>query len=371
MPNKKKKNKLVTIAPNKRINWMTFLGDIGGCGNIRVIWPSLLINQFKYKGASFYTEHTQFYSNDPARYAQNLFVKFQRSATEQHLKMIQNLKYNIGRKNNTTIFYEADDLLSDELPKTNQAYHYYKENWPYIQQMLREVDGITVSTLPLANYMRKFNNNVVVTPNHLPKFLWEEYKGSQLKDNKKPRILYAGSMNHFPNKRFTDIEYGDFGPTLIEYIKKTTNKYEWVFVGGYPYQLEEEINNKKIEYHGWQHIMEFPTFLKSLNVDMLLAPLEENFFNECKSNIKMLEAAALGVPGVYSNSYPYRKAQLCSKNEEEIISNIEKLATDSDFRTTVVNNDYEKVKDLLFWEENDNILKHINAHFKLMGAKLG
>jgi hypothetical protein len=54
--------------------------------------------------------------------------------------------------------------------------------------MLKIVDGVSVSTLPLKSKISKYNKNIVINPNHLPKFLW----GKQLNPipiKSKPRIL--------------------------------------------------------------------------------------------------------------------------------------------------------------------------------------
>jgi hypothetical protein len=68
------------------------------------------------------------------------------------------------------------------------AHSYYKENIKHIKEMLKIVDGVSVSTLPLKSKISKYNKNIVINPNHLPKFLW----GKQLNPipiKSKPRIL--------------------------------------------------------------------------------------------------------------------------------------------------------------------------------------
>ncbi len=48
--------------------------------------------------------------------------------------------------------------------------------------------------------------------------------------------------------------------------------------------------------------------LKALDLDLAIAPLEYNRFNECKSHLKLLEFSALGVPVVCTNIYPYQES---------------------------------------------------------------
>jgi len=46
--------------------------------------------------------------------------------------------------------------------------------------------------------------------------------------------------------------------------------------------------------------------LAGLDLDLALAPLEDNRFNVCKSNLRLLEYGACGFPVVCSDIDPYR-----------------------------------------------------------------
>ena len=53
-------------------------------------------------------------------------------------------------------------------------------------------------------------------------------------------------------------------------------------------------------------IAQYPAALARLNLDLAIAPLEQNLFNECKSNLRLLEYGACGYPVVCSDVGPYR-----------------------------------------------------------------
>jgi len=53
---------------------------------------------------------------------------------------------------------------------------------------------------------------------------------------------------------------------------------------------------------------QYPAKLASLNLDLAIAPLEQNIFNEAKSNLRLLEYGILGYPVVCSDIYPYQQA---------------------------------------------------------------
>ena len=357
------KNKLIRIKPEGVLRIHSHLGDFAGCGQIRTIIPAVLCSQLQHYRLQAHVTYNMYAVMDPSFYKDMHFCKFQRSATENQLKMLTLIK-GISRKTGTKLIYEVDDLITDEVPESNHASAYYKQHWPYIRQMLELVDGITTSTSSLANVLHKYNENVTVIPNHLPGFNWGNpyFRGNE---PTKPRILYPGSSNHFNY----DKPGGDFSPVLLDYIKKTTDKYTWIFVGGFPFELKSMLG-KEIEYHPWQSLFNLPSFLKDLDPTIGIAPLEDNLFNRCKSNIKMLEYTALGIPGVYSKVTPYRKAQLTSESPEDMISQIETLANDVTLRDQVWKKDYATVRDQLFWEDNGNILKYINSHMRLVGKEI-
>jgi glycosyltransferase involved in cell wall biosynthesis len=161
---------------------------------------------------------------------------------------------------------------------------------------------------------------------------------------------------------------GDFGSRLIDFIKKTLDKYDWHFMGAMPAELHEY--KDKLTYHEWKDTWHYPQYVKSINADIGIAPLEFNLFNECKSNIKALEFTACGMPGVYTNIEPYKFMTTKANTEEEMISKIEELASDPELRMRTWEKDYNIVKKQLWWEENDNFKKYINTYLNLMGRKL-
>jgi hypothetical protein len=306
---------------------------------------------------------------EPEFYKHFTFVQFQRSATKQHLHLFMRFKKEIQPKFKVPMIYEIDDLLIG-IPEWNYASNYYKQNEEFVKHMISIVDGVTCSTPYLAKVYSEFNKNVTVIPNHLPKFIWgdifpahEYYEGGKIK------ILWAGSQNHFANPLITkDVKGGDFGDELMDFIRKTTDKYEWHLVGAMPEELKSVKN--KIFYTPWANTHEYPKVVKDLEPDICIAPLIDNHFNRCKSNIKQLEYVALGAAGVYSKTEPYKNCAIQAKTDEEMISYIEKLADDIDYRAKTWRRDREKVRQQLWWEEGGNLKKYINSYLGLFNQRL-
>lgn len=355
------------IKENSSIAWHCFVADKGGCGHIRVIYPSLLANveRIHSKNIQFLPSYNMRFVAEKQFYKDKLFVLVQRAATKDQANMIDWLQKNYFEPTNTKLIYEIDDDLID-IPKWNFASGYYNKNRENCLSIIRKSFGVTTSTEFLAKKLRPYNKNIVVNPNHLPKFMWGEVPEIKEK-NKKPRILWAGSANHFATTK-SGQEGGDFGNELLDFIKKTTDIYEWLFVGALPNELIEI--KDKITFYPWKGMFEYPMFMKSLNADIGLAPLIKHDFNRSKSNIKAKEYVAAGIPGIYTNITPYENLTFTCDTDECIIDSIEKMANDDDYRKEVFDKDHEILRPYLFWEENNNLLKYINNFLNLLNMRL-
>jgi glycosyltransferase involved in cell wall biosynthesis len=190
-----------------------------------------------------------------------------------------------------------------------------------------------------------------------------------VQNNKKPVIMYPCSMNHFslPGSKLSG---GDIQGTFLNFIRKTVDVYDWNFIGGLPNELVDLKTQGKLKQHPWLSVYEYPAFLKSLKADVAIAPLVKNLFNECKSNIKVLEYVATGVPGVYTNIYPYYNCFQRADTDEEMIEKIEALIKSPDLRKQTWERDYASVKNQLFWEENNNLIEYFNQHLRLFGREI-
>lgn len=362
--------KLEKIKRPARLGFLSYLGDAQGCGTIRIIYPYLLLNHFRLDQLVAHSSYLSNFVSDPNFYKNFSFVQFQRSATKEHLNIFQFFKLEVQKKLGTPLVYEIDDLLLG-IPEWNFASGYYKQNEEHVKKIISMADAVVVSTKKLKEIYSQFNKRIAVIQNHLPKFIWGDIYPKHLNEPRevRPRILWAGSQNHFAPKPMVDrgVTGGDFGNRLLNFIRKTTDKYDWCFIGAMPEELKDL---KEITFLGWKEIFQFPHAMKEVEPDICIAPLEDSVFNACKSNIKQLEFVAAGAPGVYSDVEPYKKAYLRAKNDDQMIAHIERLAEDIDFRARVYKKDRQAVGNQLFWEESNNIRKYVNTYLNLFGKKL-
>lgn len=354
---------ITNLDPKGRLCLFTYLCDAAGVGHIRTIFPSLVLNATYYKEMSFESFYSFTFIQDPNFYSSKSFVRFQRSATKEHLDLIRYFKNVLKPRTSTPVLYEIDDNLFD-IPDTNFAKEYYVKNRRYIEEILKTVDGITVSTPYLKEILTKYNSNISIVPNYLLKSVWGGFT-EEFNKSKKLRILYPGSSNHFALKGM-NAKGGDMDEEFLSFIRKTTDKYTWVFVGGLPYELEDLSSSGAIEYHDWQNILTYPVYIKNLKPDIGIAPLEICNFNRAKSNIKALEYTAWRIPGVFTDIDPYSNMPVTAKTTEEFISKIEQME-DADFRRKTLDSQ-TKILDN-FWME-DNVKYWINQQLKLFGKRI-
>ncbi len=358
---KTKKKSLKVLKKPFKLSMLTHIADFQGCGSIRVIFPSIIMNQLPHHDVKLDCSYTNRFSPQNETYIGRSHVIFQRSATEQQFEIIKYMKSHFP---SIPIIYEIDDNILN-IPKWNFAGEFFEKLRPTIKKILKTVDGIITSTHYLKKEYLKYNKNIKVIENHLPQYLWGKAI-CQVKETLKPRILYAGSANHFGQE---GVKGGDFSVELIDFVLGTLDIYQWVFVGGIPEELK---GNNKIEYHGWSPVVSFPSFTQSLQCDIMLAPLEVNEFNKSKSNIKALESIAGGIPLISTNIEPYKNLSMVSNTPEEMISQIETLADNTDKRKYTWEDQWKILKDQLFWEDNNynNVYQYIDQYLRLIGYKL-
>ena len=87
------------------------------------------------------------------------------------------------------------------------------------------------------------------------------------------------------------------------------NEVEWVFFGMCPDALRPYVH----EFHSTIDLQSYPYKLASLNLDLALAPLEFHIFNDCKSNLRLLEYGACGYPVICTDTEAYRGYLPCTK----------------------------------------------------------
>jgi len=274
-----------------------YCADQGGCAWYRLILPynSMPEHEVRFRKAVV----------TPDLYWADVAV-FQRVDNDAVISRMREMK-SIGKR----VILDLDDLLRD-LPASNPVSSVYGQGKPAserFEQALRIADVFIASTQGLADAYRDVRDAVVcenfISDEHLRLVAPPVIDGKP----KRPgeiRIGYVGSPTHAGDvshisqalvavaKEHPEVRFVFFGQpsTLPSSMKERTEFHECI--GAEP---GESASDFMLRYY---------LAIKSLDLDIAVAPLKGNPFNACKSFVKMLELGVCGVPIVASDFGPYR-----------------------------------------------------------------
>lgn len=146
-------------------------------------------------------------------------------------------------------------------------------------------DEVWVTNQHLANYVEKLNDHYYLIPNALdpnePQWQPKKEYGT--------RIGWAGGVTHFEDLMLTKDAWVDVKPVICGF----TDNNEWRRLAD---KFEADYINALDVYN---YGLLYETF------DIAIAPLVDNKFNKCKSNLKIIEAGMKGLPILAQNIHPY------------------------------------------------------------------
>lgn len=220
------------------------------------------------------------------------------------------------------LVYEIDDDVFNVDVTNWMAYSVYgrPDTLDAVAHAAEVAHLVTVTTEPLAEVMRQYNDNVRVLPNCVP---------GELLALERPRrgklvVGWAGGASHAmdiamvasPLRRFLDRNPGvelhligtDYQPTIRHPARFT--------------QWEKDTH----------------AYYRNIDFDIGIAPLVDSRFTRSKSAVKALEYAALGIPVIASDVEPYRAFVVDGvtgylvRHEHEWGKRLYELANDRDMR---------------------------------------
>ena len=343
---------------------VSFAADHQGCGFWRIHWPEALINGQQLgiiNNNNFMILQENFYNGIKS-------VRIQRQVTPSQLQFVKFLRELSNKTNNFKIYYEIDDVIfPEDIPVYNKAREAFLD--PTIGttaiEIMKLCDMITTPTQYMSQYYQNRSGvPAIVLPNYMPKFWMDRfYSKAKVVENydrnrKRPRVGYVGSPTHFNIARTLGVrdDFKDIGDVIV----KTIKDFKWVLMGGYPEELESYIRSGDIEFKPWARIFDYPAVYDSLNLNVAIAPIQNNPFNLAKANIKYIEAGALGIPCVCQDLEPYKIAPLRFNTADEMIDKIKKLT--SDRKVYLTESDNARKVASKYWLE-DHIDEYVKLYF--------
>lgn len=222
-------------------------------------------------------------------------IVLQRQAEDEQIATIKRYRQTWP---NAFLVFEIDDALSAVPDKSWHAPYMTPNIDSKLQRAIRECDVVTVTTEELATHMRAVcdpGTKIRVVPNMLGRDDMETCEAIRRQlvapaPGGLLRVGWGGGIGHIGDLEMLN--------PVFEALK---TEVEWVFLGMDPKLPEGCIKH----YMGSTPPERYLASLAALNVDLMIAPLESNLFNECKSNLRLLEAGACKYPVIATPIAPY------------------------------------------------------------------
>ncbi len=186
--------------------------------------------------------------------------------------------------------FEIDDLITNLPLKSVHRPHIHKDIIKRFRKAAGLCNRLVVATEPLARAYAGFSDEVVVCPNYLERARWGDLRPARA-ERTRPRVGWAGGVGHA----------GDLD-LIVDVVRETASEVDWVFFGMCPQELQGVVR----EFHTGIPLDQYAPKLASLDLDLAVAPLESNAFNEAKSHLRLLEYGVLGYPVICSDLTPYQ-----------------------------------------------------------------
>ncbi|MDI6788497.1 MAG: glycosyltransferase [Planctomycetota bacterium] len=215
-----------------------------------------------------------------------------------------------------------------------------------VAKALEQADLVTVTTDILAEAYKKYNPNIVALPNCIDMDLWERLPLKRETDEF--RLYWGGGDSH----------YGDWMlmPDILRAIMDKYKNTKLIIQGTLFTASTKNLPQDRIIHRKWVDTHAYPYTTAIIDPDLALIPLEDTKFNRCKSNIKWVEMAALGVPCVTSHVTPYK--EYAAEDNGVYIENNNKDAWIDGISYMIDNADKRK-------EFADNAKKTVVKHFDI------
>ncbi len=204
------------------------------------------------------------------------------------------------KRTGAKLIYDLDDNLLDAHPDADVE-ALIAPLRRRVRLLLREADHVTVSTVPLYERIENFQRNISLIPNVLDERRLQRTP-PPLVENNELRIGYFGTFTHLRDLMSI------IGP-LRAALRALPRRPVFVMCGISHDPRILGLLDGLVTLEVQPPTGDYPSFLDAMLSqqpwDIGLAPLADGRFESTKSDIKFLEYAAFGIPGVYSDHPAY------------------------------------------------------------------
>lgn len=313
-----------------------FLGDRSGCGYYRIRLPARIVggrisDYLDIRGAP---DGTREY------YGLGLVNLFQRPAVPALAAAVAEINRIGGHA-----WVEIDDDVWGLSYQNAASWGWPRAAQKCAAQAIKAAAGVTVSTAPLAGVVSKWHKNVVVIPNAVDP---RDFPALVERDPDRVRVGWFGSYTHGEDLKLAlpalvsvarrpgvELHFGGYDPLAAR--PRDPRLSEW-----------REYDGLRYYYHGWADDLR-QHYRNIAALDVAIAPLTRNTFNESKSAIKWIEHSMVGTAMVLSAVRPYADAVrhgetgLLAQTPADFYKYLRLLVTQPDWRRALAEAAYQEV----------------------------
>lgn len=251
--------------------------------------------------------------------------------------------------------------------------HYLQYHWinnkttENLIRIIRNADIVTTTNEVLAGKIAEYNKKIVIIPNALP-FDTGQFTLKTEADNSMTRFIYAAGASHAHDtmilheplhllnriRTFTDNRAYEIKLAGVEAINPQ-HRAQWEYMTSLVSLDGKMTGRGYYKQAGARPVTDYmPLYDFS---DVALAPLQDNEFNTCKSNLKTLEAGAKGIPIITSAIHPYENI----KDSDYIVSCDSPAEWFNEMKYMIDNPSFRR-------EFGAMLAEHVREHYQLKDA---
>ena len=203
------------------------------------------------------------------------------------------------RERNIVLLYDLDDDLR-HIPRDHPDARLLRPRARLVSRLARDAGAVWVSTPALAEALADLRDDVRVVENGLDERLWAAGPPPVPPRQGPVRILFMGTATHDADFAIVEGALAQVKSVFAEHVS-----VDILGISGRP-GLPSWVNRVGMPVHATSSYPGFVNWFTQQHWDIGIAPLEDTAFNRCKSAIKALDYAALGLPVLASERAVYR-----------------------------------------------------------------
>lgn len=207
-------------------------------------------------------------------------------AHDEFLYLAERAKFHYGLK----VVLDMDDLLSD-IPSDHEEFG--KFNAQKIAFLIQAVDHCVFSTRFLAQRYLQHSRKQTVIENSISRRAYLAYKPLNKPHKNCFMAGWTGGQQHRAD------QLGTFLPGLREFLRGNLDVKAY-FHGICPDQLRREMGTQVIFEPNYTDFLSYPAVAAAYPFSVCMVGLNNNPFNDAKSDLKLLEMAPQGIPLIAS-----------------------------------------------------------------------